>query len=448
VRSAPRGGRVHPVKRHAVLLLAILAVGLGDVCPATAALPATQAAAPESYWKEVPGGPGTMCGTGGRFSFWVHGENPRHFLILLGAGGGCWNPATCGGGRPTTDFTSDLSDFPARTGILAARADNPLRGYSVILIPYCTGDVHLGTREVTYGHDSTGTGGLSFVIHHNGRNNARAALKWAFRMVKDPAVIVVAGVGAGAIASPMVAELVAEHYPNTRVVQLGNGTGGFRAAAIPGILENWGVPTAMRESGAYQDIDSTQVTFETLYTALRHPAPNLSLAQINSASDSTQLRFLSQMGVTGMPLEVLMRKNLEDIRAARPQFRSYVLPGKLHTVLLSAGFYATYVDTVRLRDWVANLVEGKAVHDVGSRFLDVPEPVLAVPVDSLHAGIDSLHVGAAPVDSVHFGHAAPTDSLHAGPAAPHTAVVDSLHAPADSLAAPQPPHAPQDPAHR
>jgi hypothetical protein len=434
VRSASRGRRVHFVKPHAFLLVALLAVGLGDVRPAVAALPVTQAAAPESYWKEVPGGPGTMCGTGGRFSFWVHGENPRHFLILLGAGGGCWNPATCGGGRPTTDFTSDLSDFPARTGILAARADNPLRGYSVILIPYCTGDVHLGTREVTYGH--------------NGRNNARAALKWAFRVVKDPAVVVVAGVGAGAIASPMVAELVAEHYPNTRVVQLGNGTGGFRAAAIPGILENWGVPTAMRESGAYQDLDSTQVTFETLYTAFRHPAPNLHLAQINSASDSTQLRFLSQMGVTGMPLEVLMRKNLDDIRTARPEFRSYVLPGKLHTVLLSAGFYATYVDTIRLRDWVANLVEGKDVHDVGSRFLDVPEPVLATPVDSLHAGIDSLHVGAAPVDSLHLGHAAPTDSLHAAPAAPHTAVADSLHAPADSLSAPQPHHAPQDPAHR
>jgi hypothetical protein len=392
-----------------------------------------------------------MCGTGGRFSFWVHGENPRHFLILLGAGGGCWDPSTCGGGRPTTDFTSDLSDFPSRTGILAARTDNPLRGYSVILVPYCTGDVHLGTREVTYVPDSTGTG-PSFVIHHNGRNNARAALKWAFRMVKDPAVVVVAGVGAGAIASPMVAELVAEHYPNTRVVQLGNGTGGFRAAAIPGILENWGVPTAMRESGIYQDVDSTQVTFETLYTAFRHPAPNLRFAQINSAADTTQLRFLAQMGVTGMPLEVLMRKNLEDIRAVRPDFRSYVLPGRLNRVLLSAGFYATYVDSVRLRDWVANLVEGKEVHDVGSDYLNrVPEPVFAPAfVDSLHAGMaadslgmaaDSLHVGAAPTDSLHMGHAAPADSLHATPpATPHSAAPDSAHAPADSLHTPQPPH--------
>jgi hypothetical protein len=303
---------------------------------------------------------------------------------------------------------------------------------------------------------------MSFTIHHQGRNNTRAALKWAFRVVKDPAVIVVAGVGAGAIASPMVAELIAQHYPTARVVQLGNGAGGFRAAAIPGLLESWGVPDAMHESGAYQDLDSAQVTFETLYTAFRKPAPNLKLAQINSASDTTQVRFLSLLGVHGYPLEVLMRKNLADIRAARPEFRSYVLPGKVHTVLLSASFYAAYVDSVRLRDWVANLVEGKEVHDVGNRFLDaVPEPVIAAAeVDSL-----GMHAGPAPMDSLRTGHAAGADSLHAGhgasvdslraPAGPAVhagatrgAGADSVHAPADSLHTPQPQPTPQNPTHR
>ena len=440
------------MKRLVPLLVALLTASVGTPSLSKADLPATKAAAPGPFWKEVPGGPGTMCGTGTPFSFWVHGENPRHFLILLGAGGGCWNPATCGGGRPTTDFTSDLSDFPARTGILAPRRDNPLRGYSVILIPYCTGDVHLGTRDASYPQDST----VSFTVHHQGRNNTRAALKWAFRMVKDPAVVVVAGIGAGAIASPMVAELIAEHYPTARVVQLGNGAGGFRAAAIPGILENWGVPTAMRESGAYQDVDSTQVTFETLYTGFRHPAPNVRFAQINSASDTTQVRFLSLLGVHGYPLEVLMRKNLADIRAARHEFRSYVLPGKVHTVLLSASFYAAYVDSVALRDWVANLVEGKEVHDVGNRFLDaVPEPVIvAAEVDSLGMAADSLHAGAAPADSLHAGHGAPVDSLHApgGPlihaGATHSAETDSVPSPADSLHTPQPQHTPQDPTRR
>lgn len=400
-----------------------------------------------------------MCGTGGPYSFWVHGENPRHFLVLLGAGGGCWNPATCGGSRPVTDFSANLSDFPARTGVLAPRRDNPLRGYSVILVPYCTGDVHLGTRDVSYPQDST----VAFTIHHQGRNNTRAALKWAFRNVMDPAVIVVAGVGAGAIASPMVAELIAEHYPNARVVQIGNGAGGFRAPAITGILENWGVPDAMHESGAYKDVDSAQVTFESLYTAFRKPAPNLKLAQINSASDTTQYRFLSLVGVHGYPLEVLMRKNLAEIRAARPDFRSYVIPGKVHTSLLSAGFYATYVDGTSLRDWVTALVEGNSVADVGSRFLDaVPEPVIAA-VDSLGMAADSLHAGAAlhtgaPIDSLHLGHAAghaaPTDSLHAGPGAPaahigvtHSAA-DSTHAPADSTQTTQPQHTPQDSTHR
>jgi hypothetical protein len=158
-----------------------------------------------------------------------------------------------------------------------------------------------------------------------------------------------------------------------------------------------------------------------------------------------------------------MRKNLAEIRAARPDFRSYVIPGKVHTSLLSAGFYATYVDGTSLRDWVTALVEGNSVADVGSRFLDaVPEPVIAA-VDSLGMAADSLHAGAAlhtgaPIDSLHLGHAAghaaPTDSLHAGPGAPaahigmtHSAA-DSTHAPADSTQTTQPQHTPQDSTHR
>ena len=448
----------------ALVLACLLASGpQGTVPPALAALPATQPKAPEPYWREIAGGPGTMCGTGERFSFWVHAENPARFLILLNGGGACWDPATCGN-KPTTDFTSDLSDFPASTGILAMRrADNPLRGFSVVLVPYCTGDVGLGTRDVSYGgSDSTGSAGISYVVHHQGRNNTRDALKWAFRMVKDPAVVVVAGVGAGAVASPMVAELIAEHYPNAHVVQIGNGSGGFRAAALPGILTNWGVPRAMRESGIYQDFDSTQISFETLYTGFRHPAPNLRMAQINSASDSTQLRFLSRMGVTGMPLEIFMKKNLAEIHAVRPEFRSYVVPGKKHTVLLSAAFYATYVDGVMLRDWVANLIEGKDVANVGSELLNVPEPlpaaVVAAEGDSLHVGADSLgmaadslgvaaHPAGVAADSLQVGGApaqaeAPADSAAAHgtvdhATATHTAAPDSVlgggHVPADTL---------------
>ena len=413
------------MSRPQALPSCLLAAALiGSSLPAHGALPAHRTT-PQPYWREIPGGPGTTCGKGGRFSFWVHGENPRRFLIVLGGGGACWDAATCGT-QATTDFTSDLSDFPAKAGLLDPdRTDNPVRGYSVVLIPYCTGDVHLGTRDQTYAAagDSMGASGTSVVIHHAGRNNARDALKWAFRMVKDPAVIVVAGVGAGAVASPMVGELIAEHYPSCRVIQLGNGSGGFRGASIPGILATWGVPRAMRDSKIYRDLDSTQVTFETLYTAFQKPAANLHTAQINSAADTTTFRFLGRMGAQNPSIPRFLRDNLDEIRQARPEFRAYVLPSERHTILLSPDFYTTTVDSVSLRDWVAGLVEGKAVNDVGLELLHVPEPPVAGALpDSLHAGhgaaVDSSRAGqGAAIDSIPAGQM-PADTLRARPPVP------------------------------
>jgi hypothetical protein len=345
-----------------VVLLAVLVVS-----PALA-----QQSAPSRSWSEIPGGPGTMCGRGGPYNFYVHGESPRRFLIVLGGGGACWDAATCGDPK-SFDATADLADIRLGAGLLdPKRLDNPLRGFSVVLVPYCTGDAHLGTRDATYGGDSTGAGG--YVIHHSGRANARAALRWAFRMVPDPEILVVVGVDAGAIASPLVAQLIAEHYPKAKVVQLGDGAGGYRAPAIPEMMNTWGIPTFMAETNAYQNLDSARTTFETLYTGLKQQAPNLRMAQINSASDSTQLRLLGRMGVQGVPLAQLLYENLGEIHAARPGFRSYTAPGAKHTYLLSLDFYSVYSDSTSLRDWVAKLVSGQPVRDVGNQWLEKPPP--------------------------------------------------------------------------
>jgi hypothetical protein len=56
---------------------------------------------------------------------------------------------------------------------------------------------------------------------------------------------------------------------------------------------------------------------------------------------------------------------LADIRRANPQFRSYTAPGGAHTILLTPQFYALTVDGVRIRDWVAALLDGRVVRNVG-----------------------------------------------------------------------------------
>ena len=46
-----------------------------------------------------------------------------------------------------------------------ADARNPLRDYSIVYVPYCTGDVHLGDSTTDYGN--------GVVIQHKGAVNSR-----------------------------------------------------------------------------------------------------------------------------------------------------------------------------------------------------------------------------------------------------------------------------------
>jgi hypothetical protein len=66
----------------------------------------------------------------------------------------------------------------------------PLRGFTLVYVPYEIGDVHLGSRDVTY------EGGL--VIRHHSRENVQAALGWAFRSITAHGAVRVAGESAGA----------------------------------------------------------------------------------------------------------------------------------------------------------------------------------------------------------------------------------------------------------
>jgi hypothetical protein len=178
-------------------------------------------------------------------------------------------------------------------------------------------------------------------------------------------VVFVTGSSAGAIPSPVVAAQIARHYPRARVVQLGDAGGGYRAPAIPGILARWGATRVLRREPAYRSLDAAALTFESFYVIAARAAPGVRFAQYNNAEDKTQLFFLEQLGVDDARLPGLLAQNLADIRRANPQFRSYTAPGRAHTILLTPQFYALTVDGVRIRDWVAALLDGRVVRNVG-----------------------------------------------------------------------------------
>ena len=244
----------------------------------------------------------------------------------------------------------------------------PVRDFTMVYIPYCTGDVHLGTRTVDYERDVKGTA-RNFAVRHQGAANVEAVLDWVYTNLRNPRVVFVTGVSAGAIPSPVIAEKVARHYPRARVVQLGDGAGGYQAPAVSALLAGWGATEYLQNDAAYRSLDSAEFSFERLYLAASRAAPRVHFAQFNTVDDATQLYFLSLLGIKGQPLARLLASDLAQVRNGSTWFRSYTAPGKAHTILRSNAVYTTKVDGVLFSDWLASLVNGESVEDVGTSLL-------------------------------------------------------------------------------
>lgn len=361
------------------LLLIVLLLGLA-ACQTEEEKNPLLALAPG--WNTIRPGGQTTCADGSAFAFFVRPGSPDSLLFYLQGGGACWSGPTCDRhGRQVYTSAVDTARGVRPAGIFdVERADNPFAGYTMVYVPYCTGDVHLGRRAVTYDvppHDSLGPHTVS--VAHLGAANVRAALDWTRAHVRKPATVFVAGSSAGAIPSPLYAAHLADVYPGARVVQLGDAAGGYRGNQAASLARAEGT-AVVRELAGDLGLPADSVTFEAFYAAAARRHPGLVLAQYNTAEDDVQRQFIALQGAPGVSLHTILQANYADIRAAvgPGRFFTYTAPGELHVILNRPEFYAYSVEGVSIRDWVARLAGGAPVEDVACTDCTRP-PVASTP---------------------------------------------------------------------
>jgi Pectinacetylesterase len=165
--------------------------------------------------------PGTVCSDGSQYRFWYYDSPSSNNLVIMFEGGGaCWDYPSCSGqagilgaahpnGIPTDYITQFEPQYvsPIVNGAdpgIPLRPKNPIvtNGWDVVYMPYCTGDVHVGNRVVTY-TDPTGQN-PPIVFRHNGYNNAVAALNYLHTRFPSINKLLVTGFSAGGVASSAV----------------------------------------------------------------------------------------------------------------------------------------------------------------------------------------------------------------------------------------------------
>ena len=321
--------------------------------PSTAA----PAVAPGGWERVEPGGR-TRCGRGGRFAFWARMGAPNRLLVFFEGGGGCWDYRSCAPGSTFFDDDVDASDDPsAGAGVLDLDDPrNPFRGWSVLYVPSCTGDVYAGDAVHTYR-----AGGRAVTVHHRGHVNASAALDWVFRRVPDPRRVFVTGCSAGSVGSILHAPRIIRQYPRAQVAQLGDSLG-YLFSRPTDLRELWGADRVLPGwVPGVRAIPRARFTMPRFYQAVAAHYPRASFAQVNFATDAVQRRFHEAAGGDPEAFGQALGGNLATIRATSPNFRSCLLEGSTHCALPTPDFYTLSSGGVGLRDWVAAQAAGDPV---------------------------------------------------------------------------------------
>jgi hypothetical protein len=329
--------------------------------PAQATAAPTTGVAPG--WRRIEPGGRTLCGRRGRYAFWVREGAPDHLLVYFEGGGGCFNYRSCAPGTATfKDRVTGADDPTGRAAGILDLADpaNPFRAATMVYVPSCTGDVYSGDSVQTY----RSAAGETVTVHHRGRVNAGAAVGWAFEHVSDPKRVFVTGCSAGSVGSALFAPRIIEHWPQAQVTQLGDSLAFVFHRPVDlardwngqGVLPDW-IP-------GVRAIPPDRFTMARYYAAVAAHYPDHVFAQVNYFHDRVQRAFYTAVGGAPSGFEGALSASLDEIRAAAPNFRSYLAAGADHCVLPLDRFTTLRAGGVALRDWVTALANGRPVPDV------------------------------------------------------------------------------------
>lgn len=102
----------------------------------------------EEGWNTMKPGGATRCAHGTEYEFYTRAADPEKLLVFLYGGGACWDAEGCREGSNIYSFEINSESHASRLGGILDpdHPENPFGEFSMVAIPVCTGDVHIGQR--------------------------------------------------------------------------------------------------------------------------------------------------------------------------------------------------------------------------------------------------------------------------------------------------------------
>lgn len=306
--------------------------------------------------------------TNPEFSFFVKGGTVNNLVIFFDGGGACWDSNNClYYPTYTMEVTETVDLLSGAGGIFDLRNPtnpNPFKDWSFVFIPYCTGDIHVGSSD----HEYPGPSGQNITIHHRGFDNFLVVLKWITKNFKQPHNIFVTGTSAGGYGAIFGFPHIKEAFPRSSVYVLGDAANGvlgedFKTRGI----YNWNIQLPEWIPG-FKKGYNPDLTMDFIYEKIAAYYPLSKLAQYTTAWDNNQTFFYNVMlnindpaNWANWPLGWCEWHNkmlgyTHETAAEAPNYRYYIGAGMDHGIMVYDKFYEEDSAGVSFVDWVNAMV--------------------------------------------------------------------------------------------
>lgn len=322
-----------------------------------------EAPAGEWTYHELPGmqcRSGSPAGIGVRYSE----ETSDRLAIYLEGGGWCFDGLTCLL-NPDTIPPDKFTPGPSEGIFDDQNAENPLMGFNLVHIPYCTGDFHSGNRPDT---DVPGGPPSQMFV---GRDNLEIALAHIAATFPAATEVVVVGESAGGMGGVLNYELFASHFPEQDVALIDD--------SFPILRDDFLAPCLQQKWRELWGLDDTlpadcEGCFGPdgggLSNVLAHLGDKYPLAPKGVISADADIVVALYFGLgldqcSGIELPdgryPDFEKALYDMRETAmesPSWGSYFFPSTLHPWVSTSNFYGVQTRNITLSDWMADVIAG------------------------------------------------------------------------------------------
>lgn len=319
----------------------------------------------ENNWMWVPV-EGTSCMNGSATGMGVNVRpGSDKLMIYLEGGGACFNSFTCSGVAHQNGFgETDLTSFARDGGNLGIfnrdDDDNPLRDYSFVFVPYCTGDIFAGDNE-------NGFGGRTQVGYRNmGAYAAELAAKF-----EGVTQVVLAGSSAGGFGAAYNFDRVQKTFGDVPVTLLDDSGPPLSDTYLTPCLqqqirEHWNLAATLPADCAECNAENGGglVGFTT-YLAAKYPDRRMGI--IASTRDGV-IRLFYGWGYPNCDNPVVpmaeatyadgIAELRDEVLAPYDNMSIYTIDSGLHVWLFEDPVGSTRSGGVPLTDWIRDLVEG------------------------------------------------------------------------------------------